>query len=1004
MSGTSKSPSSTCPECGAPFTPQSGASVCPQCLLRAGLPTDAGQTAVVTGSHKAGVALPEPGSVFGGYRLVRILGEGGMGRVYEAEHLESGRRVALKVLGHSLDSPEARRRFFREGRIAASINHPHSVYVFGTEEIDGAPAISMELLPGGTLQDRVAAEGPLPVGEAVDAALQLIAGLEAAQAFGILHRDIKPSNCFVDHDGTIKIGDFGLSISSSMPFDATLTAAGTFMGTPAFSSPEQVRGEELTARSDIYSVGVTLYYLLTGRIPFESDNLVHLLAAVLEKPALPPERHRPGLPPALSAAVQKCMQKLPDQRFASYEELRQALLPFASTTPAPASLGPRFAAGFVDLFLFMVLGMFVVLGTGLPLEELGATPWQSKPLILISIASTLGYCLYFTLLEGWWGATLGKRLLRLRVIDAARQPPGLCRVALRAFVYVLVPPLPVWICMWVVASRGGRFDDTVAVVSSYSYYLLLALLFSTARRRNGLAALQDLASGTRVVQKPVLLERPRLDLPAEEEEPASSDLPFIGPYHLLGTWEDATESPWLLAYDMRLLRKVWIRRLPDGSPPLSPAFRQLRRVTRLRWLNGRRQPGDCWDAYEAASGRPLLKLAQAPQTWKAVRFWLLDLAEEFAAAEQEHTLSGPLTLDRIWITADGRAKWLDLPAPGLPEVADPEAAADARALMQRMATTAMTGTPARAARGEDRRIRPPLPVHARNWMAQLARGGSLSQLATSLTGLLGRPTQVSRGWRFLLTAGCAVVPLFTLVSMLMVQQIFANWQVRYPEYGALRSALGLLESAVKGGDTEKLPPREVIEQYVAGRFGGLITNRMTWDGVNARLMFNPWQRSLAERAMATQAALTPDSFRQASLSVEPSLPPQEGLVDAFPFLRQPFLLCAGMLGGLLIYVGLPAILAGLLFRGGLLMRLLGLAMVGEQGEDASRMRILFRYLLAWSPVLSSAVVMALLLPLAGMNVTGSVVGAWVVGWTAWSNLRRDRSLQDRLAGTWLVRR
>ena len=115
--------------------------------------------------------LPQPGEQFGHYAIVRALGAGGMGAVYEAEDLESGRRVALKVLSHRLDSPDARERFFREGRLAASINHPNSVYIFGTEEIGGTPVIAMELVSGGTLQERVRARGPLPIGEAVDCVL-----------------------------------------------------------------------------------------------------------------------------------------------------------------------------------------------------------------------------------------------------------------------------------------------------------------------------------------------------------------------------------------------------------------------------------------------------------------------------------------------------------------------------------------------------------------------------------------------------------------------------------------------------------------------------------------------------------------------------------------------------------------------------------------------------------------------------------------------------------------
>ena len=184
------------------------------------------------------------------------------------------------------------------------------------------------------------ASGPLPPAEAVDAVLQIIAGLEAAQQAGVLHRDIKPSNCFIDPDGTIKIGDFGLSITTTVRTESNLTGAGSLFGTPAFSSPEQLRGEELTVRSDIYSVGVTLYYLLTGRMPFEAANIVQLLVTVLEKRPSSPATLRAGIPKGLARAVLHCLNKDAGAgHFASYAALRLALLPYASFQPIAGNFG-----------------------------------------------------------------------------------------------------------------------------------------------------------------------------------------------------------------------------------------------------------------------------------------------------------------------------------------------------------------------------------------------------------------------------------------------------------------------------------------------------------------------------------------------------------------------------------------------------------------------------------------------------------------------------------------
>src|SRR5436190_10303754 len=171
-----------CPVCGTRLPPGTRPDRCPSCLLKAGLPSregfgPAGTILVGPADAEGDKGLPRAGEQFGRYRLIRILGGGGMGTVYEAEEVESSRLVALKVLAQALDSPEARKRFLREGQLAAAINHPNSVYVFGTEEIAGIPVISMELMAGGTLQDRVGTSGPMPVCEAVDSILQVIAGL-----------------------------------------------------------------------------------------------------------------------------------------------------------------------------------------------------------------------------------------------------------------------------------------------------------------------------------------------------------------------------------------------------------------------------------------------------------------------------------------------------------------------------------------------------------------------------------------------------------------------------------------------------------------------------------------------------------------------------------------------------------------------------------------------------------------------------------------------------------
>ena len=220
----------------------------------------------------------------GGYRLVRLLGRGGMGAVYEAEDVESGRRVALKLIAaESVASPEAVERFRQEGRLASTIAHPRCVFVLAADEEDGRPYIVMELMPGETLQSLVERAGPLPPREAIGKILDVIEGLREAHQLGVIHRDVKPSNCFLEADGRVKVGDFGLS--KSLGGDSQLTRTGAFLGTPLYASPEQIKCDPIDARTDVYSVAATLYFLLTGRPPFQEADAAATLARIVSEPA-----------------------------------------------------------------------------------------------------------------------------------------------------------------------------------------------------------------------------------------------------------------------------------------------------------------------------------------------------------------------------------------------------------------------------------------------------------------------------------------------------------------------------------------------------------------------------------------------------------------------------------------------------------------------------------------------------------------------------------------------
>jgi uncharacterized RDD family membrane protein YckC len=400
-----------------------------------------------TGADPGGIDPDLPGAgtdsvpqEIGGYQLVRLLGEGGMGEVWEAEEPASGRRVALKLLKTEFAPEEtAVERFRQEGRLASRLAHPRCVFVLAADEDAGRPYIVMELMPGRTLEDLVQTQGPLPVEQAVAVILDVIDGLREAHRLGLVHRDVKPSNCFLQPDGRVKIGDFGLA--RSLLSAGRLTQPGTFLGTPLFASPEQVRQEEVDFRTDVYGVAAALYYLLTGRTPFEADDYLGTMARILSSPPTPLRAWRPELPEELEQVVLRGLERDRRRRWRDLESLEAALLPFAEREPVPGSLGLRFAAFPIDLLAIMVFGIIVNLMTVYVAGRAAfADPWFQLAFVPITMMIWLTW---YVLLEGAWGCSLGKWILGLRVRQTGgRRRPAFARILLRTAMWVVLVALP----------------------------------------------------------------------------------------------------------------------------------------------------------------------------------------------------------------------------------------------------------------------------------------------------------------------------------------------------------------------------------------------------------------------------------------------------------------------------------------------------------------------------------------------------------------------------------
>jgi hypothetical protein len=982
-------------------------------------------TAPPSSGAEAETALPAPAEAVagaapqtvGGYRLLRELGRGGMGSVYEAEEISSGRRVALKLISASIAaSRDAAERFRREGRLASGLSHPRCVFVLAADEEAGRPYIVMELMSGVTLEDLVKQQGPLPAEQAVARILDVIEGLEEAHRCGLIHRDVKPSNCFLDAEGRIKVGDFGLA--KSYVAATPLTKTGSFLGTPLYASPEQIRAEPLDQQTDVYSVAATLYFLLTGQAPFQSGDAAATMARIVADPAPSMRALKPELSPALDDVVLRGLERNRGKRWRNLAEFKNALSQFVPGRLSIGSMGMRFGAYMIDFLVLSAIGMplgFYFMSGEFTDPEAAARPKA------VNLWGMLVWLLYFGLVEGVWGASLGKWLLHLRVRTASTgNRPGLARSLLRAAIFVMFFNLGTWLwtAIWLIYWPSDVQIATVIRDAPLLYMLVsflpllgmiagVLLLWAPMRKRNGYRGLHEFLSGTRVIRLPWPERRralagrpPPWELAQPDECPAK-----LGAFVIRGALRWTKSQRLLAGEDPSLGRVVWIWLRPADDAPLSEVRREANRTTRLRWLAAGQQASWQWDAFLAPLGGPLQELipVQGQLTWPEARPILEHLTDELTVACEEGTLPIPLMLEQLWIQPNGGVQLLDLPprpthdgtpeaGVGLPLTDDEPVAASA---VDRVAETPndaaqqrcldlLARTAALLLEGRERAhsigppLRAPLPGHARQLLADLLRDpaaaiGTCQRFQKSLAASADQPAEVTRPRRLahlavqaaflFLGLGCCMFPSGWLLELM--PPVIQTFSVQELEHDlAVLERRAAIDCAVASSSPDPVvrlggAAQLWADQQLADRLRAKATSERQL--IDARAQSLSWVSRQQLRSMSSEEMRkTREKQRQ---DIEDLMAQQNPNMvrnyrfDAQHALSEPPHPTPPQFfetAAMIALVFWPSVwvIWAFCWRGGLSYRILQIAVVRRDGRPAGRLRCAWRALLVWAPLTS----------------------------------------------------
>ncbi len=974
----------TCPRClrslstGDPNGPPVFCMFCGQ-KLRDSSPDGMRTSSFVPFSDSPEDVIEPPPEEIGGYRLLRCIGSGGMGTVYEAEAPQTSTRVAVKLLSSRLaSSPSSVERFRQEGRLASQLSHPRCVFVLAADTDAGRPYIVMELMPGRTLKDLVDQAGPLSPVDAVTHILDVIDGLAEAHRLGVLHRDVKPSNCFLTVDERVKIGDFGLSKSLAGSDDRHLTQSGTFLGTVLFASPEQIRGQPLDYGSDIYAVCATLYYLICGEAPYHHESITAALAKAISEPPPSISGRRPDVPRAIEKVVMKGLERDRDRRWASLADLHEALVDSLPDRQTPAR--PRVLVG--AYLLDRILIAFLAAPIEILRQVLSGTHEAHLDLFELRWVAIVLLVGYFAVGEGVCGVTVGKWLFGLRVSRVGQTgPPGLWRGFVRTIVFIAITscivPFPELLVAWLGQAAGGGLGAILFGAG------VITVLLQLRRTSSGYRGIHDFASGCHVTQRPLPARKLRLvsaypnpiDIlqPAKVAEPVPQ---MVGGYAIRGrVWGDSDGEQVWAGEDPALARRVLLWVLSPSDAPILSAPSELARSTRLRRLGrGSVRLGDRdreWAAFAAPVGVPLVDAIHPdrPLPWADARFLLEQLVDELQGAEVDGSTPTRLGLGQVWVEPNGRVQLLDFPMPtGSKANASPtslvpekEVASSPFPLLRQVVSLTLEGRPRAVAYSPGRRgrfepgVRAPVPPHAAPILTKLfAPDGyrTLGELHHDLLDTHVHPPEVTPSVR---AAHLGIQAAILAVGLLLMFSASGALAIVLTKLAEARAdladhSLAALRDPGQRDELAHLPGVAAAfdNPRAEAKIEGLRDQKRAEALARRNALLSP-QRAILGRSDEGLGGRTEDEEDPRAvqeLLVWAALPGESAVGQP----AAPLNLESGPVWAVVVFTPLVWVIAAAGFRGGASMIITGVAVVRPDGRRAYRWQCALRAVAVWLPV------------------------------------------------------